>query len=161
MIVRKHGYVLDVDIEGTLKYSQEHELCNCDEDRNLYAQIRDKFPQLTSFLAELGLLIERPDETGSCAVGDYIDYHFVSYTVIGDILESDKYEIDMFDGGVFLNIVINNRYIPNEQKADRYFTVTIYGIELPWVLDEPFPESVVTDKGMSFFERLKRLLGRK
>ena len=33
MIVRKHGYVLDVDIEGTSKYSQEHNICDCDEIR--------------------------------------------------------------------------------------------------------------------------------
>ena len=62
MIIRKHGYVLDVDIEGTSKYSQEHNICDCDEDRNLYAQIAEKFPKLKEFLAELGLLIERPDE---------------------------------------------------------------------------------------------------
>ena len=90
MIIQKHGCVLDVDIEKTLQYSREHSICDCDEDRNLYAQIREKFPDLTAFLAELGLLIERPDETGLCAVDDYIDYHFVSYTVIGNILESDK-----------------------------------------------------------------------
>ena len=94
MIIQKDGYVLDVDIEATRKYSQAHSLCNCDEDRNLYAQVRSKFPELTTFLAELGLLIDRPDETGSCAMDDYIDYHFVAYTVIGNILESDKYEID-------------------------------------------------------------------
>ena len=121
MIIRKHSYVLDVDVEGTSKYSQEHEICDCNEDRNLHAQIADKFPKLKEFLAELGLLIERPDETGSCAVEDYIDYHFVSYTVIGKILESDTYEIDMFDGGLFLNIVIDNWYVPNEQKTDKYF----------------------------------------
>ena len=116
MIILKDGYVLDVDVEGTLEYSKEHSLCDCNEDRNLYAQIQGKFPKLSAFLAELGLLIDRPDETGSCAVNDYIDYHFISYTVIGNILESDKYEIDMFDGGLFLNIVIDNWYIPNEQK---------------------------------------------
>lgn len=27
MIIRKHGYVLDVDVEETLKYSKEHTLC--------------------------------------------------------------------------------------------------------------------------------------
>ncbi len=32
MIIRKNGYVLDVDVEGTLKYSQERKLCDCDED---------------------------------------------------------------------------------------------------------------------------------
>lgn len=108
MIIRKHGYALDVDVEDTLKYSKEHVLCDCDEDRNLYAQIAEKFPKLKEFLAELGLLIERPDEISSYAVEDYIDYHFVSYTVIGKILESDKCEIDLFDGGLFLNIVIDN-----------------------------------------------------
>ena len=63
MIIRKHGYVLDVDVEETLKYSKEHSLCDCNEDRNLYAQIAEKVPKLNEFLAELGLLIERPDET--------------------------------------------------------------------------------------------------
>lgn len=157
MIIRKDGYVLDVDVEGTLKYSKEHSLCDCNEDRNLYAQIRERFPKLTAFLAELGLLIDRPDETGSCAVNDYIDYHFISYTVIGNILESDKYEIEMFDGGLSLNIVIDNWYVPNEQKTDQYFTVTIYGIDLPWVLDEPFPESVMLGKRISLLERIKRM----
>ena len=91
----------------------------------------------------------------------YIDYHFVSYTVIGNILESDKYEIDMFDGEQFLNIVIDNWYVPNEQKTDRYFTVTVYGIDLPWVLDEPFPESATQKKMFSLVERIKKLFCRK
>lgn len=161
MIIRKHGYVLDVDVESTIKYSNEHTLYDCNEDRNLYAQIAERFPKLKEFLAELGLLIERPDETGSCAVENYIDYHFVSYTVIGKILESDKYEIDMFDGDLFLNIVIDDWYVPNEQKTDNYFTVTIYGIDLPWVLDEPFPETRTQMKNTSLIERLKNLFCRK
>ena len=160
MIIRKNGYTLDVDVEDTLKYSKEHVLCDCDEDRNLYAQIADKFPKLKDFLAELGLLIERPDETGSCAVEDYIDYHFVSYTAIGKILESDKYEIDIFDGGLFLNIVIDNWHVPNEQITDECFTVTIYGIVLPWVLDEPFPENCTSGKRNSFLKRIKKLFHR-
>jgi len=161
MIIRRHGYVLDVDVQSTAKYSREHALCSCDEDRNLYAQIAEKFPKLKEFLAELGLLIERPDETSSCAVEDYIDYHFVSYTVIGKILESDQYEIDMVDGGLSLNIVIDNWYVPNEQKTDQYFTVTVYGIDLPWVLDESFPENSVHKKGISLFERMKKIFHQK
>lgn len=161
MIIQKDGYILDVDVEETLKYSKEHSLCNCDEDRNLYAQIREKFPKLTAFLAELGLLIDRPDEIGSCAIDDYINYHFVSYTVIGSILESDKYEIDMFDGGLYLNIVISDWYVPNEQKTDKYFTLTIYGIKLPWVLNEPFPESSVSRKKLSLLKKIKNILHQK
>lgn len=160
MIIRKNGYVLDVDVEGTLKYSQERKLCDCDEDWNLYAQIAEKFPELKEFLAELGLLIERPDEIGSCVVEDYIDYYFVSYTVLGKILEFDNYEIDMFDGGLFLNNIIDNCYVPNEQRTDKYFTVTIYGIDLPWVLDEPFPECCVSRNRMSLLARIKSLFHR-
>lgn len=161
MIIKKDGYVLNVDVEATRRYSENHSLCDCNEDRNLYAQIQEKFPKLTTFLAELGLLIDRPDETGSCAMDGYIDYHFVSYTVIGNILESDKYEIDMFDGEQFLNIVIDNWYVPNEQKTDRYFTVTVYGIDLPWVLDEPFPESATSKKMFSLVEQIKKLFCQK
>ena len=160
MIIRKHGYTLDVDLEATLKYSRQHTLCDCDECRNLYAQIADKFPKLKDFLAELGLLIERPDDIGSCAVGDYIDYQFVSYTVTGRMLETDRYEVDLFDGGLFLDIVIDNRYVPNEQKSDEYFTVTVYGINLPWVLDEPFPKNRVTENRTSFIAKIKSLLCR-
>ncbi len=158
MIVRKNGFVLDVDIESTIEYSCGHSLCNCDEDRNFYVQSKEKFPQLAEFLSELGLLIDRPDEVGSCAEEGYIDYHFVSYTVVGDILEADKYEIDMFDGGLFLNIVIDHWYVPNEQKANKYFTVTIYNIRLPWVLKEPFPKNDVTEKSLSVLNRIKKFL---
>lgn len=153
MIIQKYGYILDVDIEATRRYSENHSLCDCNEDRNLYAQIQEKFPKLTAFLAELGLLIDRPDETGSCAIDGHIDYHFVSYTVIGNILESDKYEIDMFDGEQFLNIVIDNWYVPNEQKEPCFF-ITVTGISLPWVLDEPFPHAEkFIDKVKSFFKK--------
>ena len=159
MMIRKDDIVLDVDVEGTLQYSKEHLLCDCNEDRNLYAQIRDKFPKLEVFLAELGLLIDRPDETGSSAVDDYIDYHFVSYTVIGNIIESGKYEIDMFDGGLHLSIVIDNWYVPNEQKTDRYFTVTVYNIKLPWVLNEPFPGTATFTS--LFLRKIKRVFRKK
>ncbi|MBQ7115260.1 MAG: hypothetical protein IJN94_02455 [Clostridia bacterium] len=161
MIVRKNGFVLDVDIESTIKYSHEHSLCDCDEDRNFYVQSKEKFPQLAEFLSELGLLIDRPDEIGSCAEEDYIDYHFVSYTVVGEILEVDKYEIDMFDGGLFLHVVIDNWYVPNEQETDRYFTVTVFNIRLPWVSEAPFPKECATVKSCSVVDKIKKRFNKK
>lgn len=157
MILRKNGFVLDIDVEGTLRYAQEHSLCNCSEDRNFYGQAREKFPKLTALLAEFGVLIDRPDEIGSCAVGDEIEYHFVSYTVIGDILEADQYEFHIFDGGLFLNVVVDHWYVPNEQRTDRYFTVTVLRIKLPWVLDEPFPEPAVFGVSDSLVQKLRNL----
>lgn len=156
MILRKHGYVLDVDLQETRRYSRKHSLCCCEEDKNLYVQIRDKFPKLAAFLAELGLLIERPDETAPCDDGDGdIDYHFVAYTVIGDILEADKYEVELLEGNIPLRIVIDRNYVPNEQKTDRYFTVTVFNITLPWVMDEPLPKEIV--QPLTLFQKIKRL----
>ena len=73
-------------------------------------------------------------------------------------MELDKYEIDINDGGLFLNVVIGDDYIPNEQKTD-YFVVTVYNICLPWVLNEPFPESVPIKNG--FFNKIKSLFLKK
>ena len=155
MIVHKHGFILDVELKETARYSREHSLCDCNEDRNFYAQAREMFPKLTELLAELGLLIERPDEIGSVAMDDYIDYLFVAYTVIGNILESDKYELELFDGELTLRVVIDHSYIPNEQETKQLFTVTVYNIDLPWVLNEPFPACDAPVRGPALFRKIK------
>ena len=143
MIVTKEGTILDIDFEATVQYYRKHTLCDCPECRNFYAQAQEKFPGLTTFLAELGVDIQRPDEIGSIAMGDEVDYHFIAYTVNGRIIEHDGYEIDIRDGEAFLSVVIDNSYFPNDQKIEEYFTVTVCGVCLPWVLDEPFPEDAV------------------
>lgn len=153
MIIKKQNYVLDIDFDATKRYSATHNLCDCADDRNFYVQSREKFSKLTEFLEELGLLIDRPDEIGSLTYNNEVDYLFISYTVVGKILEADKYEFDMFDGDIFLNIVIDNWYVPNEQTTDEYFTVTVYNVKLPWVLNEPFPDDETPIK--SFIQKLK------
>ena len=139
MIVKKQDSKMDIDLENTREYYQAHSLCDCPCCRNLYVQIKSAFPLLSEFLSDLGVDISRPDEAGSCEMENEIDYVFVSYTVCGKILEYNEYEIDIKDN-LFLSIIIGDSFIPNEQKND-YFVVTVYGIRLPWVLDEPFPET--------------------
>lgn len=141
MIIQKQGYKLDVDVGKTKEYYQTHLLCDCSFCRNFYVQAEKALPRLNVFLSELGVDISRPDEMGWDTTDGGVDYMFVSYTVNGKLIEYDKYEIDIKDNDLFLNIVIGDNYIPNEQKTD-YFVVTIYGIKLPWVLNEPFIESV-------------------
>ena len=50
-------------------------------------------------------------------------------TPVGKILKMGEYEIDLNDGGLFLNIVIDNSYTTSEQ-TDESFTITVYGIRL-------------------------------
>lgn len=152
MRIQKQDCIMDIDIERTKEYYASHSLCDCSNCRNYYVQIKDRFHLLDDFLLELGVSIDRPDELGSVELQDEIQYIFASYTVCGKILELDKYEIDINDGGLFLNIVIGDDYIPNEQKTD-YFVVTIYNINLPWVLNEPLHEPATCKN--SFFDKLK------
>lgn len=154
MLIQKQDYILDIDIEETRDYYKNNSLCECTDCKNFYLQAQDKFPLLTKFLDDLGVYISRPDELSANNINNEIDYNFISYTIAGKIIQSDKYEIDMMDGGMFLNIVINNSYIPNEQRTDEYFTVTVYGVRLPYILQEPYSGSF---KKKNIIERIKRI----
>ena len=160
MIIRLDDHVLDINLEATKNYSASHSLCEFNEDRNFYAQAREKLPKLTAFLEDLGILIERPDEIGSFAMENMIDYHFVAYTVVGKVLEPGRYEIDLYDGGMYLNIVVNDWGVPNEQTTTDHFTLTVYNIRLPWVLDEPFPEEAVRKPSPSLLSKIRKFFKR-
>ena len=78
------------------------------------------------------------------------------------MLETDQYEIDISDT-TFLSIIVENGYIPNNQETDDYFIVSVYGIVLPYILEEPFTQKVKSkrrnNKGNRanpnrFFERI-------
>ena len=138
MVIKKQDYKMDVDVDQTIEYYREHSLCDCPACRNFHAQAATALPRLYAFLSELGVDISRPDECAWDVSGTSIDYFFVAYTVSGKVLQYDTYEIDLQDGGLFLNIVINDNHIPNGQKEE-YFVLSVYGIKLPWILDEPLP----------------------
>ena len=139
--IQKDEYVFSVDVEKTKEYYKTHTLCDCVCCRNYYAQIKDKLPKLNAFLSEFGVDISKPDEAMSDEMDDYIDYIQVDYTVCGSIGSMSEYEIDIYDD-LFLSIVITNGFVsPNEQTGE-YFTISVMQIELPWVLDEPFPRGL-------------------
>lgn len=101
--------------------------------------------------------LERPDEIawGDLSPEGEIDYLFVAYTVRGEILRQDFYETDLQDS-LFLSVVIDKGYVPNEQEGEDYFVISVYNIVLPWVLEEPFGDPIKP----SFFQRLKKRFGK-
>ena len=117
---------MDIDIKKTKEYYQTHSLCDCPCCRNYYAQVKQRFQLVDELLSVFGVSIECPDELGSVELQDEIQYIFASYTVCGKILELDKYEIDINDGGLFLNIVIGDDYIRWIIKKAREFQKNIY-----------------------------------
>ncbi len=137
-IIKKDGYVFSVYPEQTEEYYKTHSLCDCGYCRNYYAQIKDKLPKLDAFLTCFGVDISKPDEAMSVETDNHITYFCVDYTVCGSVESMGEYEIDIHDN-LFLSIVITDGFAsPNEQPGE-YFTISVMNIELPWVLDEPFP----------------------
>ncbi len=156
--IQKDEYVFEVDIEKTVSYYKTHSLCKCDCCKNFYAQIKGMFPKLESFLSEFGVDIAKPDKLSSFELDDEIQYITIDYTVCGKVINMGLCEIDIQDNR-FLNLAITEGFAsPNEQTGD-YFTISVNNIiELPWVLDKPFPEPIqfkATSKIKDFFKNFK------
>lgn len=129
-----------VDVEKTKEYYKTHSLCECAYCRNFYAQIDEKLPELKKFLSEFGVDVSRPDEICSCTYEEEIDYYAVHYSVCGGITKDSSYEIDIYDN-LFLSILVSDGCgVPNKQTG-KCFTFSVMQIQLPWVLDEPFPDT--------------------
>ena len=138
--IEKDGYVFSVDRDKTSEYYTTHSLCDCDGCRNFYKQIKGSFPELEEFLAEFGVDIAKPDEMPWYDIDNHIQY-YPYYTVTGKIEKMGMQEIDLGN----LNIVFyqsGSPYtdIPNEQ-TEPYFIIEVFMIDLPWILDTPFPSA--------------------
>lgn len=152
----KDGHVFCVDIEKSREYYKTHSLCECAYCRNYYAQIKDKLPKLGEFLDGFGVDVSKPDEIMSFETDNGINYINVDYTVCGTVEVMGKYEIDIYDS-LFLSIVITDGFASPNEQTGKYFTVSVMGIELPWVLDEPLAEPIaekLPTKIKGFFRRM-------
>ena len=154
--IKKDNFVFCVDIEKTKEYYLSNSLCDCPGCRNLYAQIKTLSDELTAFLSEFGVDVCRPDESTDIELKNHIDYLFVGYTVTGRIESEGIYETDI--DGFHIKFSKGDTpfdWFPNDQKEPCFF-ISITGISLPWVLDEPFPhEESFFDKVKSFFKNKK------
>lgn len=156
-IIQRDDFTFHADIEKTKAYyCSKQTLCNCCGCRNLYAQIDMLSKSLTAFLSEFGVDICRPDECAWIEMDNYLDYLFVGYTVTGFIETEGICQTDI--GGFHVQISRGDTatdWFPNQQTEPCFF-VSVTGISLPWVLDEPFPrEERFSDKIKSLFKKDK------
>ena len=138
--IQKSGFIFYVDTEKTTKYYSSNSSCRCYSCRNLSMQIETLSSNLIAFLAEFGIDARYPDESSDIVNDKQIDYLFVGYTVVGHIETEGSYEADI-DG---YHITISHGdtpydWFPNEQTEPCFF-VSVSGISLPWILDEPLPQ---------------------
>lgn len=157
--IKKENYTFSVDTEMTREYYETHSLCDCENCRNYYTQIKDRFPKLGMFLSEFGVDISKPDEIFSFEMEECVDYINVDYTVCGRIEEMGECDIDIYEDLPVKVAVTDGFNSPNEQTGD-YFTLSVNKIMLPKVLNEAFAED---ESGKTFIrarELLKKLFGK-
>ncbi len=105
MRIDKYNWQFDIDIQKT-QLIYKHRLDNIiDKDKQL--------PELTNFLNELGIDIEKPDRYHS-------DFSDVTYTCIGNANSENGYEIDMYGKNQYISIVIYNE--------DDIVTLEVFGM---------------------------------
>ena len=152
--IQKDNAVFLVDVEKTQEYYQVHSVCDCPCCRNLVAQIKSVAPNLDTFLAEFGVDISRPDESGSVEMGNYIDYLFVGYTVTGKKTINELYETEIDNLKITISAGTNPfEWFPHEQTEPCFF-ISVSGLSLSWVLEEPFPTPErITEKIKRFFKK--------
>lgn len=152
--IQKDEYIFSVDIEKTKEYYKTLSLCDCPYCRNYHKQIKDKLPKLDAFLKEFGVNLSKPDEIFSIEMDNYIDYN-VYYTVCGNIKSMGKPEINLYDHSL-LDIAITDDFSPPNEQTEAYFVISVMGIKLPWVLEEPFPttKEKISEKLKNYFKKL-------
>ena len=157
-IIEKEDYIFDVDIEKTKEYYATRTLCDCDECQNYYRQVEHTLPKLKNFLLDFGIDIARPDEICSFFHSGNVVYCAIAYTAVGECIKCGEHEIDMEDGGLFLNLVINkNPVYPNEQGDRQCFEIEVRNVDLPWVLEAPHKDE---NAKISIWTKIKRLFNK-
>ena len=159
--IQKDHFVFHVDVDKTKEYYLSNTLCECPSCRNLYAQIETLSEKLTAFISEFGIDICRPDESADIVMDDYIDHLFVGYTVTGHMETEGYFKTDIDGYHITISKGDNpHDWFPNEQKGPCFF-VSVTGISLPWVLEEPFPVEECLTVKQRFLDKIKTFFQKK
>lgn len=120
-----------MDTKKTKSYYEklsQNDLCDCAYCQNYAHEIRTTYPELTEYLASLGVDIEKPFETMPLEPDEtgYIEYT-VLYIVCGKIDDFAKTAV----GSVTVNIADS---YPSTEIEEPHFVIEIYPVRLKWVM---------------------------
>ena len=151
MILEIDGWKFEIDMTTTMEYSaaEAADHCTCAYCRNFYAAIDDNYPELRPFLAQFGLDIEAPEELMPYDAAPVMVYDGV-YAVCGKILTEGKGGIRVGEAYVFPEIEAPI----NRPAISPCFSLSVDGLELPWVLEEPMEDVVSPANQPSFLKRM-------
>ncbi len=156
MFIDINDFNIEVDTKTTSAYYEKNTVCDCLVCQNFHRLIKDN-KLLFDFLSPLGIKISKPDEIfwwDENAQAQTVHYN-PTYTVNGNLNGCDEIKITLGE----MNVRIYKGNIPNE-NTEPYFVIEIYGVILPWKMDELFNEvfsikkhNAIKDRIFDFFKR--------
>ena len=120
-----------MDTEATKIYYQrisDKDICDCSYCKNYIHDIRETYPELTSFLHTLGVDIEKPFELMPLEedAEGYVDYIGEQYIVMGSTIGFEETSID----GARIRIADSH---PATSNDDEHFVIEVSPVRLKWV----------------------------
>ena len=155
MRIHIRDWILDVDIDATMKYSSElfAEHCECGYCKNYYATVCDTYPELNPLLTKLGINHEAPV--------DFLPIEpmlcIVSYAICGSIVLCGSQWLSFGDAMITFQ---ESSVLDYELSCgEPYFVLTTSALHLPWILEEDMNEVISPANEPECMERMwKRLL---
>lgn len=155
MLIHIQEWILDVDIDATMKYSSElfAEHCECGYCRNYYSTVCDIYPELNTLLTKLGINHESPV--------DFLPIEptlcIISYALCGSIVKHGSQWIAI--GEAMVSFQESNLLDYELSCGEPYFVLTTSALRLPWVLEEDMDEVISPANEPECLERMwKKLL---
>lgn len=117
-----------IDIEKTKAYYKEiglEDLCNCNYCKNYYLQIKEEYPEVSAYLADLGIDIRKPFELISLEpdANSMLEYCSCQYIAMGTCETLFEHRIGDIDIGLA-------QVHPSTNIKDTHFILEIYPVYL-------------------------------
>lgn len=121
---------MNVNFERTKQYYKElkeEELCTCDYCKNYYLHIKSTYPELSLYLQQLGVDIEKPFEVYPVDPDENrkMFYLMSQYVVFGTCPKDYHHQI----GAVTIDLGTS---YPSTEIEEEHFVLDLYPIELEW-----------------------------
>jgi hypothetical protein len=117
-----------IKTENYYRALNNENLCSCNYCRNYYKEVKETYPELSDYLARMGIDIEKPLETMPLEPFEgSIEYIAVQYIAMGNATNFKNENIE----GVHICIADSH---PTTDIDEEHYVIEIYPLRLNWTV---------------------------